>query len=113
MSQQEVVSSREYVGTAELLNRSDLERILAPYKKADQYEAILRYYQGGIDARDDQSLLRPLALLNEALGSLVPPVRQRRDTEEIGLPATLPRRYWSFIKRSATTAPAWFRALKH
>ncbi|MFJ2686967.1 TcdA/TcdB pore-forming domain-containing protein [Pseudomonas sp. NPDC087342] len=82
MSQQEVVSSREYVGIADLLNRSELERILTPYKKADQYEAILRYYQGCIDAQDDQSLLRPLALLNEALGSLAPAVRRRRDTED-------------------------------
>lgn len=82
MSQQEVVSGHAYVGIADLLKRSDLERLLEPYKKADQYEAILRYYQGCIDAQDDQSLLRPLTLLDEALGSLVPPVRRRRDTDE-------------------------------
>ncbi|KOY04416.1 TcdA/TcdB pore-forming domain-containing protein [Pseudomonas nunensis] len=82
MSLQEVVSSGEYVGIADLLHRSELERVLAPYKKTDQYEAIFRYYHGCIDAQDDQSLLRPLALLNEALDSLVPAVRLRRETDE-------------------------------
>ncbi|MFJ7795221.1 TcdA/TcdB pore-forming domain-containing protein [Pseudomonas sp. NPDC096950] len=82
MSQQEVVSGNEYVSFADLLNRSDLERLIRPYKKTDQYDAILRYYQGCIDAQDDAALLRPLVLLKEALGSLVPPVRLRRDTDE-------------------------------
>ncbi|WP_256735615.1 TcdA/TcdB pore-forming domain-containing protein [Pseudomonas sp. dw_612] len=82
MSPHEVVSGREYVGIADLLSRSELERILAPYKKTDQYDAILRYYQGCIDAQNDQALLRPLVLLQESLNSLVPPLRRRRETDE-------------------------------
>ncbi|MEO6680669.1 MAG: TcdA/TcdB catalytic glycosyltransferase domain-containing protein, partial [Pseudomonas sp.] len=82
MSQQEVVSGNEYVGFTELLNRSDLERVLAAYQHADQYDAVLRYYQGCIDAQDDAALLRPLVLLKEALAMLVPTLRVRRDTDQ-------------------------------
>jgi insecticidal toxin len=82
MSQQEVVNGREYVGVAELLTRPELERLLAPYQKNEQHDAILRYYQGCIDASDDPGLLRPLVLLREALGALVSPQRRRRETEE-------------------------------
>ncbi|MGE8147724.1 TcdA/TcdB pore-forming domain-containing protein [Pseudomonas frederiksbergensis] len=82
MNQQEVVASHEYLGMADLLTRAELEHVLEPYKETEPYEAILRYYQGCIDAQDDQSLLRPLALLKEALGSLVPPMRRRRRTDE-------------------------------
>ncbi|MGF6206206.1 TcdA/TcdB pore-forming domain-containing protein [Pseudomonas frederiksbergensis] len=82
MSQQEVVSGHEYVGVADLIKLSELERVLEPYKTTDEYKAIFRYYQGCIDAENDQALLHPLALLDEALGSLTSPVRARRDTEE-------------------------------
>jgi len=39
-------------------------------------------YEGCIDAKDDLSLQQPLALLEEALGSLVQPIRRRRDSEK-------------------------------
>lgn len=82
MSQQEVVASHEYVGMADLLSRADLERVLEPYQKAEQYAAILRYHQGCLEAPDDRSLLRPLLLLKDALGSLVPAARRRRETDD-------------------------------
>ncbi|WP_183129276.1 TcdA/TcdB pore-forming domain-containing protein [Pseudomonas prosekii] len=82
MSQQEVVSGDEYVGIADLLERSMLERVLEPYHNNALYAAIFRYYDGCIDAPDDQSLQRPLALLKEALATLLPPVRRRRGSEQ-------------------------------
>lgn len=82
MTNREETRVDQYVGFAELFKRSDLEQALKPYKDTEQYAAIFRYYRGCIDAGDDQALLMPLGLLQEALASLVRPARRRRETDE-------------------------------
>jgi insecticidal toxin len=81
MQDAEVKSSDGLVKFISLFKLSDLEQALSPYKKSEQYEAVLRYYFACIATPESHRLLEPLGLLKQTLAQLLGNRRVKRSQD--------------------------------